>query len=38
MDSFRFGNVLSLYYQAREKKQPSQLDLLDVWLPGLIVR
>ena len=38
MDRFRLGNVLNLYYQAAEKKQPSQLDLLDIWFPGLIVR
>ncbi len=38
MDCFRLGNVLNLFYQALEKKQPSQLALLDAWFPELIVR
>lgn len=38
MDSFRFGNVIKLYYDALGEKQPSQLDLIDTWFPSLVVQ
>ncbi len=33
----RLGYVTELYYQAKEEKQPKQLDQLDCWFPYLIV-
>lgn len=38
MGRFRFGNVIKLYYDRLEEKQPSQLDLIDIWFPSLVVK
>ncbi len=37
MCDLRLGSAASLYYKAANRKMPSQLNLLDIWFPGLIV-
>ena len=34
----RFGYAAPLFYQITGEKEPKQLDLLDTWFPGLIVK
>lgn len=34
----RFGPVTDLYYIVMEQKPPKQLDLIDSWFPGLLVK
>ncbi len=36
--NFRFGNIAALYYEILREKMPRQLDLLDAWFPGLIIK
>ena len=36
-EELRFGDVASIYYDLLEEKMPKQMDLLDMWFPGLII-
>lgn len=34
----RFGSIAEIYYELKGYKVPKQMDLLDMWFPGLIIR
>lgn len=35
---FRFGSIAAMYYNLKNEKTPRQMDLIDTWFPGLIIR
>ena len=37
LTSLYFGNVTDLYYSFIHEKTPKQLDLIDIWFPGLLI-
>ena len=37
LTSLYFGNIVDLYYSFINEKSPRQLDLIDVWFPGLLI-
>lgn len=36
--NLRFGNIAAIYYNLKDEKVPKQMDLLDIWFPGLIIQ
>lgn len=36
-EELRFGSIASIYYDLSGEKMPKQMDLLEIWFPGLII-
>jgi hypothetical protein len=35
--SLRFGSIVEIYYELKGEKLPKQMELLDIWFPGLVI-